>query len=124
MTAGMNVKVDIWHVTNQTDNSAGGALITGSYTYHDLDARESEAKPNMLLLQQGYVVPQVYQFLLYKPVPIEERDEIEISWPTNHHLYGKRLRVIGVQHLGFHPSDPRDYLLLNCGRIDYANANQ
>jgi hypothetical protein len=126
MVAGFNIKVDIWRVTWQDDDSVGGAVVTGSWAYKDVSARIQEVPVDAVFLQQpGIETLQIYQMTI-KPstLTIYQRDEIEITWPPEHRLYEVRMRVMGDAHSSFHPREERGYLVLNLTRSVRAHGSQ
>jgi len=126
MVAGFNVKVSVWRVSFATnDDAVGGAITTGTYAYTDIDARIEEVPVDAVFLQQGIETIQTYRMTI-KPstLTIYQRDEIEITWPPEHRLYGDRMRVMGDAHSSFHPREERGYLVLNLTRSVRAHANQ
>ena len=125
MVAGFNIKVRVWRVSFGTDDAVGGAVTTGTFAYTNVSARIEEIPVDAVFLQQGIETTQVYQMMV-KPstMTIYQRDEVEITWPTGHRLYGVRLRVMGDAHSSFHPREERGYLILNLTRSVRAHANQ
>jgi len=126
MVAGFNIKVNVWRVSFAADDDAvGGAVVTGTYIYTDVSARIQEVPVDAVFIQQGIETVQTYQMTI-KPstLTIYQRDEIEITWPPEHRLYGDRLRVMGDAHSSFHPREERGYLILNLTRSVRAHANQ
>lgn len=98
MTAGLNVKIDIWTMSQDTDDLVGGAMITGTVTYEDIRARFTMRRPSQLLLQQGLEVTKTADLLIQgRGVTVNERDEIQIVWPLDHPFFDDRFRVEGVQ---------------------------
>lgn len=125
MVAGFNIKVSVWRVSYGSDDVVGGAVVTGTFAYTDVDARIEEIPVDAVFLQQGIETVQVYSMTI-KPstLTIYQEDEIEITWPPEHRLYGVRLRVKGDAHSSFHPREERGYLILNLTRSVRAHANQ
>ena len=125
MTAGLNMRVKVWRINYGADDIVGGAVTTGSIVYSDLDGRLQANMPSQLLLQQGLETIRTF-LLLLRPgtLIINERDEVENTYPTNHRYYGQRFRVRGVLDTNFHPSDSRSYVLLNVTRSEEAHSVQ
>lgn len=98
MTAGLNVKVDIYQPTYGSDDRVGGANVALTKAYSSISARFSPRRPSQLMLEQGLEVDRVYDLLLQgHGVLLRERDEVQLVWPTDHAHYGHRYRVTGVQ---------------------------
>ncbi len=125
MTAGYNLRINIWRTANSVDDEVGGAVLTEYLAYRNVTARISPAKPDMLLLQQGYETEKVFTCIC-RPASMKvlERDEIEIASPPNHRYIHDRFRVTGVQYVGLHPSDSRGYILLTMSRSERSHLNQ
>lgn len=124
MTAGMNIRINIYNIQTTTDDVIGGADPVEFLMYKNLRARLEELKPNTLLLQQGIEITNTYTCLVDEPtLNIYERDEVEITFPKNHHFYGKRMRITGVQYSSMHPSDRRSYVILYLSKKTEAHAN-
>lgn len=123
MTAGLNIKIAAWRITNEADNSVGGAITTGTVTGY-YNARLTAVPPSQLLLQQGLEVDRTFNLTVQPVGDIRERDEIEVIEPTDHVYYGARFRVRGVTYSDFNPRDPRAYMLLSVSRNVIAHGRQ
>jgi hypothetical protein len=123
MSAGQNIKIKNWRITNQPDNSVGGSVVTGTVTGY-YDARLTAVPPSQLLLQQGLEVERTFNVTVTPVGDIRERDEIEVIAPTDHNYYGARFRVRGVTFSDFNPRDPRAYMLLSVSRSVIAHGRQ
>jgi hypothetical protein len=122
MPAGFNIKVRVWDMKNNPDDRVGGAVITGSILYDQLDARLHPDPPNDLLLQQGIEVEYIWNiYLRPATLVLEERDEIEVVHPSNHPEYGKRFRVKGIQRTGYHPDDSRGMCFIKASKVKYGH---
>ena len=64
MTAGLNIRVDIWRMTEGTDDAVGGAMITGTVAYQDIYARLTLRRPSQIMLEQGLEVDKIGDLLL------------------------------------------------------------
>ena len=125
MVAGLNLKIRVWRMGNLDDDEVAGARISGTVSYESVYARFEQPAPNFLLLQQGLEVTDTIQCTCRPPnLNIKERDEVEVIFPLNHPLYGKKLRITSIQLSDLHPSDSRGKLILFLTRSDYAHANQ
>jgi len=125
MTAGMNLKVNVWRMSTQDDDVVGGASISGSVIYSNVAARMEAEEPEQVLLQQGYQTLRTFGMTIMPgTLAIKERDEIEITAPYNHQFLNDRFRVVGIRYSSMNPSDRRNYLILNLIRSVEAHANQ
>jgi len=123
LTAGLNIKVNIWRINNDPDDSIGGAMLTGTLLYQIIEARMEQTRPSLLLLQQGYETNKVFMFVLRPAnLAMDERDELEVAYPPIHKYYGKRFRVTSIQYPSMHPSDSRGYLIVTASRSDEAHS--
>jgi hypothetical protein len=125
MTAGLEIKCRIWHITFPSDDDVGGAYTSGTVAYDNVSGRIREEKTTPLLLEQGLEVAMLFNVEV-RPVgmTIYERDEFELIFPQNHWDYGKRYRIIQVQHTSMHPSDSRSFINLTIRREERAHVNQ
>ena len=126
MVAGFNIKVSVWRVSFATaDDEVGGAITTGTYVYTNIPARLHEKPTDHVFFQQGIETVKTFQMTV-KPstLVIHERDEIEITWPSEHRFYQDRFRVMGDAYSNFHPREERGYLILDLTRSVRAHANQ
>jgi len=120
MTAGLNIKVNVWRMVQQTDDEIGGAMLSGTLVFNNLPARIETNRPSVLLLDQGLDVDESFQ-MIFHPCAVRERDEIEVSWPSQHRFYQKRMRVVALQNTSMNPLDSRDYMSVTLRRKDYAH---
>jgi hypothetical protein len=124
MTAGLNCRINVWHIFNIADDVTGGALVTGTLAYQNCEASIAESSQTIMMSQQGYEVPAVFNVQAKIPGnDISERDEIEIVAPYNHELIGLRLKVSGVHLLPYSPSDHRRYVHMSVTRSSFAHSN-
>lgn len=123
--AGLNVRGNIWRIDTTTDDVVGGAVTTGTLVYTNVWLRFEAQEPEQLLLQQGLETPKIFNVTCVPAtLDIRERDEVEISKPTDHLFYGYRFRVIGVRYSSHVPRDPRNYLMLTLRRSERAHTIQ
>lgn len=95
---GLNLKATLWRMSNTTDDSSGGAMITGSPVYSNLPIAIASRRPTQMSLEQGLEVEAIYDLTVKLcNTAIYERDEIEVTCPNGHPYYGLRFRVLGVQ---------------------------
>jgi hypothetical protein len=98
MTAGLNIRINVWSMTQDADDDVGGAVITGTISYHNVEARFTMRRPAQILLQQGLETTKTADLMIQgRDVTVYERDEIQIIWPLDHPFYNDRFRVEGVQ---------------------------
>ena len=122
---GINVWARIWKISQDTDDAAGGAMITGTVIHERVGLRIQQQKAEQVLEQQGYEINKPFNALC-EPVTldIDERYELEIHTPPNYYLSNKRMRIVDHRPADFVPSDPRNYVLLTLRRNHKAHANQ
>lgn len=125
MTAGLNLRCNIWRISYDPDDEVGGAVITGSVLHESMLLNLQEEPAEQLLLQQGLETQKIFTGTV---VPgnkdIRERDELEVTFPYPHVFYGKRFRILNVRHSSFAPTNPRDYTLLTMVRSVEAHSLQ
>lgn len=98
MTAGLNIRVDVYRFTYEPDDEVGGAQPTGSLYYQDLPAMLSSRRTSQLALEQGLETVAVFDLMWTAHwVDIRERDEVTVVWPTDHRHYGHWFRITGIQ---------------------------
>ena len=115
--AGMNIRVQVWRMSNDSDDSVGGSMITGSVVYSGIQAFMQENQVSMMMGQAGLETLNVFNFTLIPgTLTIYERDELEITHPSDHYFYGDRFRVVSSRHSSNNPRVPRNYLLLSTTR--------
>ena len=117
MVAGLNFRVNIWRVNYSTDDEIGGAVVTGTYVYNNVQARMQGNKPEQVLLQQGLETDRTFNVVLIPgTLDIRERDEIEVCQPIEHVYYGQRFRIRSILYSDLNPRDRRNYLMLSVSR--------
>lgn len=125
MTAGFTVFMRVWHLSNAPDDTIGGALITGTVIYENVPATIIETGGSITMVQQGYEVPATYKVFAKMPQGVlQELDELEITYPQNHPLYAKRLRVVRIHLLSLNSYSRRNFVHATVSRSDYAHVNQ
>ena len=123
--AGYNLRVKVWRMSNDADDVVGGSMITGSIVYSGVQAFMQESPTQMLLAQQGLETMSVFNVTLIPgTLTIYERDEIEVTHPSDHYYYGQRFRVMSSKHSSHNPRDPRNYLMLVVTRSDRMHRQQ
>lgn len=125
MTAGFDLKGRVWRISFPDDDNIGGAQPSGTVIYNLIDLRLHAIEPDQVFLQQGLETIRTFRATVRDHrLRIYERDELEITWPPDHHYYANRFRVDGVMESNFHPRDARGYLILNVSRSERAHADQ
>lgn len=102
MTAGLNLHIDVWRMNYASDDSVGGAVLTGTVAYYQMEAAITPRRPTQAALEQGLETEAIYDLTIagqYRGanVTLHERDEVQVVQPVNHPLYGLRFRIVGVQ---------------------------
>lgn len=98
MTQGLSLKATIWRMNTAADDEQGGAMITGTPAYSDLPVAIASRRPTQISLEQGLEVEAIYDLTARQcDITIYERDEVEVTCPSDHPYYNLRFRVIGVQ---------------------------
>jgi hypothetical protein len=124
MPAGMNIQVRIWRYLFTSDDSVGGAQPTGTVLYDAVLARKITRMPDMTFLEQGLETERISQYMLWPAtLLIKERDEIQITSPSNHLDYNKKFKIVGIADNGFSPSDARGYLIVSTSRSEVSHRN-
>jgi hypothetical protein len=126
---GANVLFKVWAITQGTDDTQGGAVITGSVTETCLWGSFAEDSPSTLLLEQGLETTKLASVLLPAwnhgtLVTILERDHIEVVGPNSHPYLGNHYRVLAVQRTPMHTLDRRGIMKLRVTRIDKNRAEE
>ena len=126
MTAGMNLLVDVWRITQADDDAVGGASITGTVSFHNVQARMNANEEEQVLLQQGFDTMRTFNMAVVPgTLEIKERDEVVIIRPKNHPYATDRFRVVGIRYQDFNTYDSRrNYMLLSLTRSVRAHAIQ
>jgi hypothetical protein len=123
--AGSNVRANIWRISWGADDVVGGAVTTGTLYYQNVYARFQANPEEQLILQQGLETVRTYTAtIILGTLDIRERDEFEVSKPTDHRYYGERFRIIGVQYTDLNKRDPRNYMILQMTRSVRAHDKQ
>lgn len=123
--AGSNCRINIWSISEDTDNVVGGAMTTGTVLYQNIPARFQSDQEDILLLQQGLETNKTFTFTLTPGyLVVHERDELEICQPSDHAYYGDRFRAVSVRHSDFNRRDPRNYMIIHATRSVEAHERQ
>lgn len=114
MTAGLNLTIDVWRMSQATDDETGGAVITGTVVYSALPASIFSRRPTQESLEQGLEVPALYDMTVnLKNVTLFERDEIEVKAPSDSPHYNLRFRIVGVQPAKRRPKYAHQHVTLS-----------
>ena len=125
MTAGMNLRLNIWRMNTDDDDYVGGAKATGTLVYYDLQGRLQANPEEQLLLQQGLETVRTFTITLQRGnLDIRERDEAQVSKPFDHPYINDRFRVRSVSYSNFNPRNPNDYMMLQASRSVRAHNQQ
>lgn len=123
--SGNNCRINIWSISEDTDNVVGGAMITGTVLYQNIPARFQSDREDILLFQQGLETNKTFTFTITPGyLVVHERDELEICQPIDHTYYGDRFRAVSVRHSDFNHRDPRNYLIIHATRSVEAHERQ
>ena len=122
--AGNNCRLDIYRIGYDTDDSVGGAMITGSLQYHDRPAFLQANPEEQIILQQGLETLRTYTVTIPGTLDIRERDELQVIAPFDHPYINSRFRVMGVRYSSHPPRDPRHYMILQATRSVRAHTRQ
>jgi hypothetical protein len=121
---GLYTKVTVWRMMNSTvanDSPAGGAMMSGTVTYEGLNCALEDSKGTQLLFEQGLETTKLVDCIIRpQTLDIQERDELEVTFPRNHRYYGKRLRVVEVRNPLTHPGSNVGHLELRLQLIQRA----
>jgi hypothetical protein len=105
MVAGLNLKVTVHRLSQSTDDASGGAMFTGTVQYQDIAARLAARMPSQQALEQGLEVDRLIDMsIVGRGLTVNERDEVEVTWPIDHPYFGERFRVVGLQVDGRRPA--------------------
>jgi hypothetical protein len=122
MTAGQNLRCTVFRYTEGTDDLVGGATVTGTAVYTNIQLRLEEQPVQQLLLQQGLETQKTFEGIVVPgTMIIKERDEIEVTYPIEDVRYGKRFRIINARPSSMNTRDPRSYITLTLVRSERAH---
>ena len=124
MTAGLNLQLDIIRITDQADDTIGGAQPSGTVIYHKAFGRIKSQKPTQMLLEQGLEMPTIFTCVLQPgTLDVQQNDQVQCTYPSTSPHYNHRFIVIGVQHSSMTDS-PRAFTVLTLRRFEKAHGNQ
>lgn len=123
MVAGLNILGLIRKIDYGTDDSSGGAMLTGTVVHENVWMRIQQKPEELLLLQQGIQTLKTFTALCVPvTLDIDERYELEVTWPANYYLYGTPLMIINHRPADFPSADGRNYVMLTLTRDHKAHA--
>lgn len=124
MPAGLNQVASVIRFSYPSDDSAGGALPSGTVIYDMIDIRIEATKPTQVLLEQGLQVPTLYNVMMHEGnIEIKHNDQIHIVAPRYGFYYNKKFRVIGIQRDSNHPFQDRNQIKLIVRRWEESHSN-
>lgn len=124
MPAGLNHIASIIRFSYPTDDSAGGAVPSGTVVYNSLEVRIKSEKPTQALLEQGFQTPTIYTMILHEGnIEIEHNDQIHITAPQVGFFYNKKFRIIGIQRSSNHPMQDRNQIVITARRWEESHSN-
>ena len=125
MPAGLNSRAKIIRYSYNDDDAVGGAMLTGTVLYENLWARIESNKQEQLLLQQGLETQRTFDAVIIPgTLDIHERDEFEITAPSDHVYYDVPFRIVGLRYSSHSKRDPRNYMMLSMVRSVRAHGLQ
>lgn len=117
MIIGLNLKLNVFQITELADDEVGGAVPTGTYVGW-VWARLDEIPTSAILMSQGIENMQLIQAeIQHSAVPISENDQVEVIFPANHRFLNQRLKVREIRSSSMNPSDPRHFRAAMLARI-------
>ena len=124
MVAGLNLTVKVWRYLFVNDDEVGGSVPSGTVLYECVPARKITHMPDLVFMEQGLETERISRYMLWPAtLLIKERDEIQITAPSNHLDYNKHFKIIGISDNAFSPSDARGYLIVSTSRSEIAHRN-
>lgn len=95
---GLNLRVSFTRNSYAGDDAVGGAVIVPTVVYTNINVRISARRPSQQSLEAGLEVNRIFDMILTgQALSVNERDEIEVTWPTDSPYYGEEFRVVGIQ---------------------------
>lgn len=125
MSAGLNVRFDIYRILQDDDDEVGGSMITGSVVYPSVQGRFQKLNATQVYLEQGLETVRIFTcHLIPGTLDIKERDELQLVQPTDHPMFGQRFRIIDFSPADFNRRDPRNYINIQMTRSVRAHSQQ
>lgn len=123
MPAGLNLRLRVWRMTELTDDSIGGAVITGTVLYESIYGRIQPLKSTEAQVIQGLEWDRILRCEVYpNTLDIRENDEVEVIWPPQHAFLNIRFKVWKEQRDGLHPMDRRNIMELTLVRHQFSRS--
>lgn len=118
---GLYTTARIWRIVNSDvahDSPVGGAVLSGTVFYEGARCAFQDVVSTQALLEQGLETVKLIDCVVQPAtLAIQERDELEVTAPSNHWYLGQRLRVIQVIRSSMHPSNPNAHIELKLQRV-------
>lgn len=122
MIAGLNLLATFYTYSYNPDDAIGGSQPTGTIVYEQIPVRVEQIEATMALVEQGLETPSFYSALVfYGAVSLKENDTMEIVAPVESWYYGKRFRIIRVQHPSMNYNGGNQFVRLVLRRYDEAH---
>lgn len=123
--AGYNLVSRIWEFTEASnDDDIGGAVPSGTVLYDNVATRLQSLKPTQALLEQGIEMAGLFTAMVTPGnMVIKHNNQIEIVLPVNSKFYMKKFRVLTLQEVSTHPSQSRNFIILNVKRVEKSIQN-
>ena len=123
MIAGLNTRWKVLRINYADDDYVGGAVITGTCLYTQVQASLQFTPTTQVFLEQGLETTKIAR-LLVSPgtLDIRERDELILTAPKDHEECNNYFRVVGVRR-NHNSRDPRNYKILELSRSIRAHDN-
>lgn len=94
-----NTRISTYDMTASSDDDIGGAIVTGSLRDTDVACRFEPQLSRLDSHIQGMETERRFDVMIANTgLVINERDEIEITWPAAHPYINNRFRVSIVVH--------------------------
>lgn len=123
MVAGLNIKVRVWQMNNDSDDIVGGAMITGTVLHDNVCARLTARRPSQMSLEAGLETDRFFDMVIgCDATGVNERDEIEFIWPLDHPYFEERFRIMGIQLDG--RRRPHGHTQMTLSRIERSRRRQ
>lgn len=125
MVAGLNSSFTIFRMDQMADDAIGGSVLSGTAIYWGILGRMQAEPETQVFAEQGLETERQFTIVLVPgTLNIRERDEVELRAPRDHNYYGKRFRVVGIEHSSHTPRDPRNYMIVHVTRSVIAHTTQ
>lgn len=125
MSAGLNVRFNVWRILTSDDDIVGGAMISGSLVYEGVPGRFQKLNATQVFVEQGLETERVFTcHLVPGTLDIKERDELQLVQPTDHPMCGHRFRVVDFSPSDHNRRDPRSYINIQMTRSVRAHSQQ